>query len=67
MGYADHFVWLKMSFERIQNAQNSVMRLPYGEKRRKVLEFLDAAERALGDLDRELEELEELAHGTGEL
>lgn len=56
MSYADHFPTLRAGFERIQSAERAVGRLPAGDNRRRVLEHLDAAERALNALDRELEE-----------
>jgi len=64
MTYAESFVWLRMSFERIQSAQNSVRRLPYSPKRVRVLEMLVAAERALNELDRDLAEADEIARAS---
>lgn len=53
--YADHFPILRAGFERIQGADRAVRRLPASDKRRRVLEHLEAAERALNALDIELQ------------
>jgi hypothetical protein len=56
MSYADHFPWLRHGFVRLQGADNVIRKLPACDARRRVLEHIDAAERALQELDRELEE-----------
>jgi len=61
MLYAENFTWLRMSFVRIQGAQRSVGKLPWSNERRRVLEHLEAAERALNALDRDLAEAEDVA------
>jgi len=53
--YADHFPMLRMGFERIQGAERAVERLPAGDHRRRILEHLAAAERALNELDSKLQ------------
>jgi hypothetical protein len=53
--YADHFPLLRQGFERIQGADRAVRRLPDCDKRRRVLEHLEAAERVLNQLDTELQ------------
>lgn len=55
MSYANHFPNLRAGFERIQGADRAVRRLPASDKRRRVLEHLEAAERALNALDTELQ------------
>jgi hypothetical protein len=61
MAYAENFTWLRMGFVRIQSAQRAVGKLPWSNERRRVLEHLDAAERALNALDRDLAEAEDVA------
>lgn len=55
MSYATHFPWLRHGFVRIQGAERVIERLPNTESRRRVLEHLEAAERALNELDTELQ------------
>jgi hypothetical protein len=59
--YGSQYVWLRRAFTTLQSSQSAVGRLPYSPKRVRVLEQLQAAERALDDLDRELAEEDELA------
>lgn len=55
MSYATHYPWLRHGAIRIQGAGRVVLRLPDGPNRQRVLAHLEAAERALLDLDNELE------------
>lgn len=51
MSYADAYPYLVQSFDRIQGAQRSVVRLPECDKRQRVIDLLAAAEAALNELD----------------
>jgi hypothetical protein len=59
--YGDCYTWLRRAFTTLQSSQAAVGKLPYSPKRARVLEQLQAAERALDELDRDLAEEDEIA------